>query len=239
MSWPASRTRSEELLLARISAAAGRERVGKRRATYSASAHTARERAEPPRGIHGLLARTRYLRSAAPKAGRDARLDLYERGMTVAVKDRIHVVRYDTTAVFQEIVPCQDEAGRVATAYTLTDVHGERVVLGGRPERGGAPAWGSEIQRAVAQAQLPRALDALDEGRRLVFGDIWLSGEEIGSGEVAARWPLVRRTEIRNGLVEVVIAGTSHGFACAVSEVPNLFVFWTLVERFRPGSGRP
>ncbi|MFF4607258.1 DUF6585 family protein [Streptomyces sp. NPDC001339] len=231
MTRPTPRTRGEELLLARISAAAGRARLGKRRATYARAAHTLRVRAVPVRGmrrIRGLLASpVWYGRLPAAKRTADVRLDLYEHGMTIAAKGRIHVVRYDTTATV-----------RHATSYTITDIEGRRVVLHVRPEESDAEVWGTEIRRAVTRAQLPRALAALDNGERLTFGDIWLTRVNVGCGEVSARWPQVRQTDIRKGAIRLNIDGNWHNLGPTESEIPNLFVFRAIVELLRADGTR-
>ncbi|GAA0353221.1 DUF6585 family protein [Streptomyces blastmyceticus] len=232
MTGPMRRTRNEELLLARISAAAGREHLGRRRATYAGAAHTAHAKALRDRGIRGLSALLRYGGPSPANARDDARLDLYEYGMTVVVKRRIHVVRYDTTSVFRTSTPHSHDAAHVGTIYTLTGVDGERVVLRGGPEHGDAEEWWSEIQLGVTRAQLPLALSALDKGERLTFGDIWLTREEVGYGETRARWPQIRNIWIRKGAVKLDIDGTWHEPGCRISEIPNLFLLRALVELF-------
>ncbi|MEU7137499.1 DUF6585 family protein [Streptomyces sp. NPDC046261] len=240
MTSPMRRTRSEELLLAKISAAAGREHLGKRHATYAGAAHTAHTKAPRTRGLRALPAFVRYGRRSAAKARDEARLDLYERGMTVAVQGRIHVVRYDTTSVFRMSTPDPPhDPARAGAACTLTDVDGKRIVLRGRPEHGDAAEWRSGIQRGVTRAQLPKAVAALAEGERLAFGDIWLTREQVGCAEVCARWPRVRDLRIRKGAVELDIDGTWHGTGSRASEIPNLFVLRALVELFhRDVNGR-
>ncbi|GGU90179.1 hypothetical protein GCM10010211_65960 [Streptomyces albospinus] len=235
MSRRTPRTCGDELLLARISAAAGREHIGKRRATYAAAVHTTPSHAVPVRVIRGLLAFARYGRPCGTKAGAEARLDLYERGMTIAVKGRIHVVRYDTTAVFRKSIRNRHDSARVGTTriYTLIDVDGERVVLQGRPADSAAAEWEPEIQRAVTHAQLPWAWAALDNGERLTFGDIWLTKEKAGSGEVSARWPQVQQIEMKDGAISLNIDGNWSILGPMVSQVPNLFVLCKLVERLR------
>ncbi|WP_372406036.1 DUF6585 family protein [Streptomyces luteireticuli] len=252
MSGPVPRRRSEELLLAKVSAAAGRERIGRRCATYEAAAHAVPADSRPAGGIRGLPAFARYVRISARrcsvrrfavKRAAAARLDLYERGLTVAVKGRIHVVRYDTTSVFPDGPDGPDGPARSGTVCTLTDVDGERIALRDRPGHGGAEEWGAEIERAVTRAQLPRALAALDEGGRLAFGDVWLTGEGIGTGagtgKVSARWSQVRRVDIRNGAVEVDIAGERHVWGRAVSGIPNPFVLRALVRHLGTDGAAP
>ncbi|MGW1372992.1 DUF6585 family protein [Streptomyces sp. NPDC002446] len=246
MTRPTPRTRGEELLLARISAAAGRACLGRRRATYAGAAHPTRTQTGPARMLRGLLAFARYGRSAATRRT-DARLDMYEHGMTIAVKGRIHVVRYDTTSVFEKSTrhphgPTRSGSGSGSTTrtYTLTDVDGKRVVLQCGPESGDAEAWTLEVRRAVIRAQLPRALAALHNGERLAFGGIWLTGEEVGAGEVSARWSQVRGFAIEEAALRLDIDGSWHRWGPAVSKIPNLFVLCALFERLRAadaGSG--
>ncbi|MFI1198175.1 DUF6585 family protein [Streptomyces sp. NPDC020883] len=235
MTPPTPRTRGEELLLARISAAAGRAHLGRRLATYAAAAYRPHGRNGLFRAIRYLPALVRYGRSDAARAGAGARLDLYERGMTVAVKGRIHVVRYDTTAVFpRRTRPPHDASGPGATrTYTLIDVDRKRIVLQGRPGHGDAEAWEREIRRAVTHAQLPPALAALDSGERIDFGDIWLTSERIGSGETSMPWSQVRRIGRGEEPVVITIDGKRHRLGPMVSNIPNPFVFWAVVERLR------
>ncbi|MFG2205693.1 DUF6585 family protein [Streptomyces sp. NPDC048638] len=246
MTRPTPRTRGAELLLARISAAAGRASIGKRRATYAGAARTSPAPAGPVRVIRGLLAFARYGRSATTTCA-DARLDMYDQGLTVAVEGRIHVVRYDTTSVSVSVsvsasasasqkslrLPQRSARGGTTRTYTLTDVEGKRVVLYGGPEDSGAEEWGPEIQRAVTHARLPLATAALNRGERLTFGDVWLTREEVGSAEVSARWPQVQQIEIQQGPIRLNIDGDWHALAHTASEVPNLLLFCTLVERLR------
>ncbi|MGG7575719.1 DUF6585 family protein [Streptomyces sirii] len=240
MTRPTPRTRGEELLLARISAAAGRARIGRRRATYAGTGQPTPAQAGPLRVIRRLPAFVRYGRSAATKARADARLDLYEHGMTVVIKGRIHVIRYDTTSVFHTSVRPAHDAARAGAlgVHTLTDVEGKRVVLYGGPEHSVAEEWAAEVRQAVLRAQLPRALATLDRGERLAFGGIWLTREEIGSAEVAARWPQVRSLGVEHGAVRLDIDGTWHTLAATASTIRNLFVLRALVEHLRTDGGR-
>lgn len=252
MSDPARRTRSEELLLARISAAAGRERLGRRRATHMTAAHTARRAhtahtahvtALIGRGIRGLLTLVHPGRPAGParaaNAREAARLDLYENGLTVAVKHRIHVVRYDTTSIsMSQTEPAHPGGGgRGGATCALTDVDGRRVMLRAWPEHGDAHAWWSQIEQGVIRAQLPRALASLAEGERLAFGAVRLTREEIGWGDVRAEWPRVRRLRTGPGAVGLDIDGTWHELGPEGPGITNLPVLRALVERLGQGPG--
>ncbi|MDO0914644.1 hypothetical protein QQM39_28570 [Streptomyces sp. DT2A-34] len=215
--------RADKLLLARVSEAAGRARLGRRRATYRAPL------AEPGLwwAAAGGLRRLLWAggRTEA-RAGAGARLDLYEHGLTVTVDGRIRVVRYDTTVVRRRRVLSPQGLAR---AHLLVDVDGERIVLRsgdfGHPE-----AWEPEIRRAVTAAQVPRALAALAEGARLVFGPVWITRDKVGSRGTSLRWAQIQRIEILNGSVAVRAAGRWQVWGTVTSGIPNLCVLHALAE---------
>ncbi|GAA2716508.1 MULTISPECIES: DUF6585 family protein [Streptomyces] len=222
MTGPVRPTRAEELLLARITAAAGREHLGKRRSTWTGAVRPARPKGLWGQGIGVLLALAQRLGPCAAEVRDEARLDLYENGMTVAVEGRIHVVRYDTTSVFRT----------GAASHALTGVEGERIVLRVAPAQDDVPPWWAEVERGVIRARLPRALAALGRGERLAFGGVRLTREGIGCGDVRAPWPQVRGLRIRQGALVLDTAdGASHALDAAPAGIPNLFVLRALVER--------
>ncbi|MFF7886256.1 DUF6585 family protein [Streptomyces sp. NPDC020794] len=232
MSDGTSRDRDEELLLARISAAAGRAHLGRRRATYRAAPHGATARAG--RGVairvlgRAVAQGACRLWRAGGRTGANAgaRLDFYEHGMTVVVDGRIHVIRYDTTLVRRRRVLSPKGITR---AHVLVDVDGERIMLSGG-DFGHPEVWGPEIRRAVTEAQVPRALAALAEGARLTFGPVWITRDEIGSRGTSLRWPQVQQVEILNGSVAIRVARRWQVLGSVASGIPNPFVFHALAE---------
>lgn len=214
--------RADELLLARVSEAAGRARLGRRRATYRAPLAEPGVWRAAVTGVRRLL--RAHARTGTGAGG--ARLDLYEHGLTAAVDGRIRVVRYDTTVVRRRRVLSRQGIVRV---LVLVDIDGERLTLRcgdfGRPE-----AWGPEIRRAVTDAQVPRALAALAEGARLDFGPVWITRDEIGSRGTSLRWTRVQRIEILNGSVAVRATGRWQVWGTVASGIPNLGVLHALAE---------
>ncbi|WP_446447271.1 DUF6585 family protein [Streptomyces chartreusis] len=220
--WDPALTRADALLLARVSEAAGRARLGRRQTTYGPPL------AEPGRRWAGLAGARRLLRGDRERTGTGPidRLDLYERGLTVAVDGRIHVVRYDTTVVRRRRALSSQGLTR---AHVLVDLDGERIVLRCR-DFGEPEAWGPEIHRSVADAQVPRALAALTRGERLDFGPVWLTRAELGSRGTTLRWAQVQRIEILKGSVAVRTAGRWQVWGSVTSGIPNLCVLRTLAE---------
>ncbi|MEV7128200.1 DUF6585 family protein [Streptomyces sp. NPDC093260] len=214
------RERAEELLLARISATAGRARLGRRRVTYRAPP------AEPGRWTATARVRRLLCADGGPATSPGARLDLYEHGLTAAVGRRIHAVRFDVTVVRRHTLLT---SRGLTGALVLVDVNGARVVLRcgdfGRPQE-----WWPGICRAVVAAQAPRALAALRQGARLAFGPLWVTADAVGSARTSLRWPQVQRIEVRGGLVAVRADGRWQVWATAGSGIPNLCVFQVLTE---------
>ncbi|WP_328881389.1 DUF6585 family protein [Streptomyces sp. NBC_00299] len=225
-----SPARAAQLLLARVSEAAGRARLGRRQATYGAPFTGPGGWGAGPGGrgaAVGVVRRLLRVGGGPAGARARARLDLYERGLTVAGAGRIHVVRYDSTVVRRRRVLSPQGLAR---AYVLVDVDGERMVLRcgdfGHPE-----VWGPEIRRAVTDAQLPRALAALAEGARLAFGPVWVTREAVGSRGASLRWEQVRRIEVLNGSFGVrTAAGRWQVWGTVASGIPNLCVLQALAE---------
>ncbi|WP_030939700.1 DUF6585 family protein [Streptomyces sp. NRRL S-646] len=213
MSGGSARERAEQLVLARISEAAGRARLGRRRATYPA-----------PTASKGRV--TYRLARAGGREGTAAgsRLDFYEHGMTVAVDGRIHAIRYDTTVVrLRRVLSLQG----ITRALALVDTDGERILVRcgdfGHPQ-----VWGPKIRRAVTAAQVPQALDALARGARLTFGPVWITAGEIGSRKTSLQWSRVQQITILKGAVVIRVAGRWQVLSFAASGIPNPFVFHAL-----------
>ncbi|GHH24351.1 DUF6585 family protein [Streptomyces lanatus] len=219
-----SHNRAAELLLARVSEAAGRAHLGRRHATYRAP-DTAESTA--PRTAAATRA-LRLLRRPGGSTGSTAaaRLDLYAHGLTVAVDGRIHVVRYDTTVVRRRR---QLSPRGIVRTHVLLDIDGERIVLR-RDDFAEPEVWGPEIHLAVTDAQLPRALAALARGERLDFGPVWITGTEVGSRRTAVRWAQVQRIEVLKGSVAVRAAGRWQVWGSVMSGIPNLCVLLALAE---------
>ncbi|MFE0681126.1 hypothetical protein ACFW17_09990 [Streptomyces sp. NPDC058961] len=239
MTGPTSRTRDEELLLARISAAAGRARLGRRLATHTATAYRPLTRIGRHLAIRRLSAGARYGPSATTSPSPSARLDLYAQGMTVVVKGRVHVVRYDTTSVFQHSTGRRGSSFSGATViHTLSDVAGKRLVLYGGPGGGGDPqGWERVAERAITCALLPGALAALHRGERVWFGDVWLTTEHIGHKDAGTAWPWsqVQRVRPAGGFLTATVDGHRHRLGPPLSRIPNVFVLRALVEHCRGG----
>ncbi|MFG3280720.1 DUF6585 family protein [Streptomyces sp. NPDC048111] len=233
MTGPAPRTRGEELLLARVSAAAGRARLGRRLATHPVTAHRPRTGVGLRRVIRRLSARARDGRSPA-RASPNARLDLYEHGMTVALEGRIHVVRYDTTSVFHHGAgPLDPVPPATAVIRALTDVDHKCLVLYGGSGDGDAHTWEHALEQAVTRARLPGALVALRRGERVSFGEVWLTSEQVGSATMRMPWTEVQRIGVSGAFLSVTVGGRRRRLGPAVSRIPNVFVFRALADHCR------
>ncbi|MFC4908741.1 DUF6585 family protein [Actinomadura gamaensis] len=189
-------------------------------------------------GVPFLMCLYAYFRySQMAGRNRDARLDLFERGLTTAFGGQFRAVRYDSTSVLQDIVRYTryGQTTRITYAYTLTDVGGEQVTLRGgfaNPEQ-----WGPAIQQAVTDAQLPQAVARLQAGQRLEFGPLWLTPDEVGSGTKSVPWHQVDEVKVSNGLVSLRVTGKWLSLSTtSVSRIPNFFVFIAVANYLRTNS---
>ncbi|WP_433195554.1 DUF6585 family protein [Nocardia sp. CA-107356] len=168
------------------------------------------------------------------KRNRGSRLELYQHGLTVAFRGEVRVCRYDMTSVLQNIVRHTEYGSttHISYAYTCVDITGAKVIVRSGFER--SNEWGPAIQRAVTDAQLPRAAAALDAGQRLDFGDIWMTADLVGSGGKSMPWSRIEETRVRDGLVGLRVAGQWRALTTTpLRYVPNFFVFLALAEDLR------
>ncbi|MFJ8858151.1 DUF6585 family protein [Streptomyces sp. NPDC102451] len=271
-----SRLRAQDQLLTRIDEAAERGRLGERRAVHrgvqsqSGSPGCALAAGAVFFGIalalflagrtglavipFGLLLVSWIsigFERLTSKRNQSFQLDLYEHGLTAALKNRVHAVRYDGTSVLQNSVRHTGVAGYTEYEYTLTDIEGQQVVLRGRSDgvaqKGRFPhpkEWGDTIQQAVTEAQLPKAIARLKAGESLDFGRLWLTLDAVGSARDTAKWSQIQEIRVFDGFVKIKIAGQWRSLgntavtSITVSGIPNFFVFLALAERLRQsGSG--
>lgn len=86
----------------------------------------------------------------------------------------------------------------------------------------------------MTNAQLPKAVTALQNGQRLSFGPIWLTATEVGSGEKSVPWAQIEEISIKEGWVQLKVAGRWRSLSTtAVSSIANFFVFHSLAEHLR------
>lgn len=254
---------SDQELAAAIDFAAARADLGRRRQTYlrvplrpggfitaavlSAAALTglvvAVVAGQPALGVPGLifpvfLVPALIVGYRRARSYRGARLELFDAGLVAVREGRLWVARYDRTAVYQDIYQVYRRYRPVRTVhtYTITDLDGVNFVIGdgiSNPDY-----WGTTIVQAVTEAQLPSARSALRSGRRLTFGDLWMSWHEIGSARDSASWSQITEVSIAGGVI--VVRATGRRFALAstpVSGVANLRIFLALVDDARRAHG--
>lgn len=109
--------------------------------------------------------------SRRSKRNQGFQLDLYERGLTAALNNRVHTIPYDSSTVLRNNLRHTGVTGFTAYEYTLTGIDGQRVVLRGR----------SDGVAAVTDALLPRAIAGMNARETLELGRLWLTLNAVGS----------------------------------------------------------
>ncbi|MBF6236819.1 DUF6585 family protein [Nocardia otitidiscaviarum] len=165
---------------------------------------------------------------------RDTRLELYDGGCVAVVGGRARTIRYDSATVRRTVTEDADHHApdRTARPYTVTDTGGDPIVLRHTIDR--CEEWGTEIDRAVTAAQLPRALATLESGGRLDFAPFWMTSTEIGVEHRSVSWARVSGIVLHKGWISVRIRGESLPLESLPADlIGNFTLFRTVAERMR------
>jgi hypothetical protein len=163
---------------------------------------------------------------------RGARLDLFERGMTMH-RSGVEIVafRWDTAEVRQQVVPFQNSG--LATEYSLTMTAPDgRTVAFDDSMFAGAREWGPAIQSAITATQLPHAVTDIDNEQTVRFGDITVSFDELAYGGRSYPWGAVQIFDAHSGMVRLKVSGQWVSLV-PVGDIPNFYIFNEVAERLR------
>jgi hypothetical protein len=164
------------------------------------------------------------------------RVYVFEQGFIVADRpDDPQVYRWDNIdTVFQKIVSRGAygvETGKEYT-YTITRRDGQTVKL--------TDFWqdiatlGSYVNESVSRALLPGAVDALNRGQGVQFGDLTLTANGIAGKRKSVTWAEVSQVRVSNGYVSVGVQGKFLSLSTtAAANLPNLPLFFALTDRLQ------
>ena len=95
------------------------------------------------------------------------------------------------------------------------------------------------IEQAVMQAHMPRAVAAYQSGQVIPFGPLTVARQGMGNGRETIPWQEVQNVDVKRGYLQVKRAGKTFNWANVdVSKIPNLLVFISLVNGVRSGQIR-
>ncbi len=95
---------------------------------------------------------------------------------------------------------------------------------------------GQNIQQAVTQQHMPRAIAAFNAGSQVNFGPLTVSTQGLSNGREVLSWNQVQSVDLKQGQVIVRKVGKTFNWASLnISQVPNLLVFMGLVNYARTG----
>ncbi|MFD6389229.1 DUF6585 family protein [Nocardia sp. NPDC060259] len=172
-----------------------------------------------------------FRRGILNRQNRAARIDLFDHGVTVYRSgQRVAGFRWDSTEVRQQMIPFHDTT---AVSYYLA-LTGPGGVEASIDEEGFARArdWARAIQSAVTATQLPAAVDAIDNGDTVSFGDIGLSLDALHFQGESFPWENIQLIDARSGHIRLKLTGTWRSLA-PVGTIPNFYIFNELAERLR------
>ncbi|WP_245668538.1 DUF6585 family protein [Nocardia xishanensis] len=171
------------------------------------------------------------VRGRQNRQNRSARLDLFDRGMTVyRTGEQIAGFRWDTAEVRQQVIPFQNTA-RAEYSLEMRGPDGAQASFDDT-EFADAREWGRAIQSAITGTQLPRAVATIDRGDIMQFGDIGLDLTALIFRNQAYPWERIQLIDARSGLVRIKVDGSWISLT-PVAAIPNFYIFNELAERLR------
>jgi len=162
----------------------------------------------------------------------------YEHGLVHRdAKGRLDVVRWTDVRVLREITRVYSNGSYRGTTfvYRLRHKDGHELVLRDGPlPRGELCVLGEEIEKEIIAVRLPRALAALEEGKRLEFGNLAVDLTGISDGRDHLPWREVESIDTRDGKVRVKRADRWLNWSSVrVSSIPDVFVLLALADALR------
>jgi hypothetical protein len=172
-----------------------------------------------------------------------ARVWRYEHGLVHRDgKGRLDVLRWTDVRVLRDITRHYRNGAYTHTSfhYTLRHKDGHQLVLmDGAFRPGELCVLGEEIERQVTAVRLPRAMAALEEGKRLEFGTLAVDLDGISNGRDHLPWREVESIDTAEGKVRVKRAGRWLNWSSTrVSAIPDVFVLLALADALRAIQGR-
>jgi len=95
---------------------------------------------------------------------------------------------------------------------------------------------GQNIQQAVTQHHMPRAIAAYQGGSSIPFGPLTVSPQGLNNGREVLSWNQVQSVDVKQGQIIVKKVGKTFAWAnIYISQIPNLQVFLGLANYARTG----
>ncbi len=170
---------------------------------------------------------------------RGAHAQLFQNGFIISRAGKTLSGRWEDVSTIKQRIVQQRYYGIPVWNYYRFDVtllNGESLRINSGFSQAGK--LGDSLQRMAANAQLPRAIAAFQNGATVPFGRFSVSQAGISNGKATLPWNEVNQVAFGNGYVFVMRQGKRLRWASApMSKVDNVYVFVALVNHIR-GGGR-
>jgi hypothetical protein len=172
-------------------------------------------------GIDGLI-----------KALRQYRLTIYENGFEYSTATENRLVRWsDIVSVWQKILTRGANGPVTQTNYTLLLKDSTKLVLDNERFKD-ALGLGKTIQHEVTRCLMPEYVRTLNAGGTAQFGKLSMTNQAISNGKESIPWAEVKEVRVRNGVIAIWREDKWLTWSSILaSEVPNMFVFLSLVDQ--------
>lgn len=158
---------------------------------------------------------------------------LYENGFALNGHGGVTQIRWDQIeAVWQNVTRHYTNGIYTGTTHTYT-IKTDTAKLSVDDKYQKVEELGQAIQRGAANALFPKYLQALKSGQRLSFGPLALDAQKLYSGKKELIWKEIKAIKIEKGYIHIKKEkGWFNWSTVTVPQVPNFFVFYTLIREF-------
>ncbi|MFE2995147.1 DUF6585 family protein [Nocardia sp. NPDC059246] len=158
-------------------------------------------------------------------------LELFEHGLIFVSRERLRVVRYDSTTVIEDLIDHRRNGvtTRVTHAYEMRDLDDQHLRL--REGIVNPQEWGPRIQEGVVIHQMPTALATLGAGQPVEFGSITLSAAGVTGYGTVVPWADITDVDIAEGRLRIKTAAKRPPITTPISSLTNLNLLYALIKR--------
>lgn len=158
---------------------------------------------------------------------------VFQQGMVCERDGKVETIRWNAIqGLWQNVTKHYRNGIYTGTThvYTIQTSDGKKMVFNDRIKQ--VEKLGEQMQDAITALRLPEAYAAYQSGQGVGFGPLTISLNGVSKGNQSVAWNELQGVELVKGFVKFKKQGAWFNFAnVRVSEVPNLFVFLSLVDR--------
>jgi hypothetical protein len=180
-----------------------------------------------------VIAIVGYLAIEVSLRYRQTQVLIFQKGLARVRDGKVETVRWESIqGMWQNVTKHYTNGVYTGTThvYTLQTNDGKKYVFNDSIKQ--AEQLGTQLQNVITSIRLPEAYSAFQSGQTVNFGPLSISQSGVSKGNQTVPWNEIQGVEVVKGHVKFKKQGAWFNFAnVGVSQIPNLFVFLSLVDR--------